>query len=141
MTVTDPIQNLEYNPNQLKLLHNSGWKQSPGMALVSEIHDNDSHPEIPRLKSFVQEVLRHFGNDQRILLWDIYNEPGQFGIGDKSLALLKLVWEWALEVRPSQPITACLDGSVGEEIIELNQKILMLLPFILMRAKTSRDNR
>ena len=36
--------------------------------------------------------------------------------------MLNLVWEWALEVRPSQPLTACLDGSVGQEIIELNQK-------------------
>lgn len=117
-----PYPKLGVQPKPVKGVHNSGWKQSPGMALVSEIHDNDSHPEIPRLKSFVQEVLGHFGNDQRILLWDIYNEPGQFGIGDKSLALLKLVWEWALEVRPSQPLTACLDGSVGEEIIELNQK-------------------
>ena len=36
--------------------------------------------------------------------------------------MLKLVWAWALEVRPSQPLTACLDGSVGQEIIELNQK-------------------
>jgi hypothetical protein len=53
-------------------------------------------------------------------MWDLYNEPGQFGVGDKSLTLLKLVWEWALEVKPSQPLTSCLDGSVGAEIIEFN---------------------
>ena len=39
-------------------------------------------------------------------MWDIYNEPGQFGIGEKAITLLELVWKWALEVRPSQPLTA-----------------------------------
>ena len=34
--------------------------------------------------------------------------------------MLELVWNWALEVRPSQPLTACLDGSVGKDIIECN---------------------
>ena len=56
-----PYPKLGVQPKPVKGVHNSGWKQSPGMALVSEIHDNDSHPEIPRLKSFVQEVLGHFG--------------------------------------------------------------------------------
>ena len=63
-----PYPKLGVQPKPVKGVHNSGWKQSPGMALVSEIHDNDSHPEIPRLKSFVQEVLGHFGNDQRMSL-------------------------------------------------------------------------
>ena len=59
-------------------------------------------------------------------MWDLYNEPGQFGIGDKSLTLLELTWEWAYEVRPSQPLTACLDGSVGEGNIKLNAVFLFL---------------
>jgi len=65
--------------------------------------------------------LTEFKHDERILLWDIYNEPGQFGIGDNSIALLEMVWEWAQEIRPKQPLTACLDGSVGSEIIECNR--------------------
>ena len=59
--------------------------------------------------------MTEFKDDERILLWDIYNEPGQFGIGDNSIALLEMVWEWAQEIRPKQPLTACLDGSVGSE--------------------------
>ena len=108
-------------PKPVRGVHNSGWKQSPGMALVHEIYNDRAHQEIPRLREFVQGVLTEFKDDERILLWDIYNEPGQFGIGDNSIALLEMVWEWAQEIRPKQPLTACLDGSVGSEIIECNR--------------------
>ena len=63
-----------------------------------------------------------YRNDQRILLWDLYNEPGQFGIGEQSLNFLELVWDWAFEVRPDQPLTSCMDGSIGEKIIALNSE-------------------
>ena len=102
-------------------VHNSGWKQSPGVELVHAVHSEKAGKELIRLKDFVQGVLTKFSEDQRILMWDIYNEPGQFGVGTQSLTLLKLAWEWSHEVRPSQPLTACLDGSGGDEIIELNR--------------------
>lgn len=117
-----PYPKLGVQPKPVRGIHNSGWKQSPGMALVHAIHDEQPHKELPRLKKFVQEVISNFDNDERILMWDIYNEPGQFGVGDKSITLLENVWEWAHEVRPSQPLTSCLDGSVGSEIIECNRK-------------------
>ena len=104
-------------------VHNSGWKQSPGMALVHAIHDETiSKEELLRLEGFVKGILEKYKKDERILMWDLYNEPGQFGVGEKSLTLLKLTWEWAQSIRPSQPLTACMDGSVGEKIIELNAK-------------------
>ena len=104
-------------------VHNSGWKQSPGMALVHAIHDETiSKEELLRLEGFVKGILEKYKTDERILMWDLYNEPGQFGVGEKSLTLLKLTWEWAQSIRPSQPLTACMDGSVGEKIIELNAK-------------------
>ena len=104
-------------------VHNSGWKQSPGMALVHAIHDETiSKEELLRLEGFVKGILEKYKKDERILMWDLYNEPGQFGVGEKSLTLLKLSWEWAQSIRPSQPLTACMDGSVGEKIIELNAK-------------------
>lgn len=104
-------------------VHNSGWKQSPGMELVHAIHDETiKQSELIRLETFVKEILEKYKTDNRILMWDLYNEPGQFGVGEKSLRLLKLTWEWAQSIRPSQPLTSCMDGSVGEEIIELNAK-------------------
>ena len=125
-----PYPKLGVQPKPVSGVHNSGWKQSPGMAIVNGIHEEQSNNlEIVRLKKFVTEILNNFKDDQRILMWDIYNEPGQFGIGDKSLTLLELTWKWAYEVRPSQPLTACLDGSVGEGNIKLNAENSDIITF------------
>ncbi len=125
-----PYPKLGIQPKPVAGVHNSGWKQSPGMAIVNSIHEEQlNNIEIIRLKRFVTEILSNFKDDERILMWDIYNEPGQFGIGDKSLTLLELTWEWAYEARPSQPLTACLDGSVGEGNIKLNAENSDIITF------------
>jgi hypothetical protein len=38
-------------------------------------------------------------------MWDLYNEPGNGNYNETSLPLLKDVFEWSWEVRPSQPLT------------------------------------
>ena len=102
-------------------VHNSGWKNSPGQKLVLQFHDGTvPKKEKTRLAEYIQGVLARFADDERILMWDVYNEPGQSGNGDKSNELLRLTWQWAHGVRPSQPLTACLDGSVGEKNVALN---------------------
>lgn len=103
-------------------VHNSGWKHSPGQRVTLQFHDGTvSEMERTRLAEYVQGVLDRFANDERILMWDVYNEPGQSGNGDKSYELLQLAWQWAHHVRPSQPLTACLDGSVGDQNIARNR--------------------
>ena len=116
-----PYPKIGKQPIPVRGVHNSGWKQSPGMELVNQVAEDEiDAKELNRLKEFIQGILVDYSNDERILMWDIYNEPGQFGLGDKSLSLLKLCWEWAHEIRPSQPLTSCLDGAIGDEILKLN---------------------
>lgn len=116
-----PYPKIGKQPIPVRGVHNSGWKQSPGMKLVNQVvEDEIDAKELNRLKEFIQGILLDYSNDERILMWDIYNEPGQFGLGDKSLSLLQLCWEWAHEIRPSQPLTSCLDGAIGDEILKLN---------------------
>ena len=70
-----------------------------------QFHENTVSPrEKQRLKDYVTEVITRFSKDRRVLMWDIYNEPGQSNNGSKSYNLLKLTWEWAQSVRPSQPL-------------------------------------
>ncbi|MGZ5191053.1 MAG: 1,4-beta-xylanase [Flavisolibacter sp.] len=83
-------------------IHNSGWVQDPGQPL-----SNDT-TLFPGLERYVKDVLTHFSKDKRILLWDLYNEPGNSGKKDSSLPLLKKVFQWAREVNPEQPISAGL---------------------------------
>jgi len=124
-----PFPKLGKQPLPIKGVHNSGWKQSPGHRIVREINESSNSPHMHRLKKFVQEVLQMYGDDERILMWDIYNEPGQFGIGENSLRLLESVWDWSHEVRPSQPLTSCLEGSIGKKIIDLNKSKSDIITF------------
>ncbi|MEO5782675.1 MAG: glycoside hydrolase family 2 TIM barrel-domain containing protein [Ginsengibacter sp.] len=83
-------------------IHNSGWVQDPG-----DPYSGDS-TNFPALEKYVKDVLKHFATDKRILLWDLYNEPGNSGKKDASLALLTKIFSWAREVNPDQPISAGL---------------------------------
>lgn len=80
-------------------IHNSGWVRSPNL----KVH-NDS-TQWGYLQEYVVDILKTFKNDQRILLWDLYNEPGNSGYQLSSLPLLKKVFEWAWSVRPKQPLS------------------------------------
>lgn len=83
-------------------VHNSGWVQDPGQPMSGDT------TLFPELEKYVKDVMTHFARDKRILLWDLYNEPGNSGKRDSSLALLKKVFSWAREVAPDQPISAGL---------------------------------
>lgn len=97
-------------PEPKPFTHNSGWVQSPGYRVA------DNPDQWGRLEAYVKGVLTHFAHDTRILLWDLYNEPGNGNAGDHvtltgrrgslSLPLLKAVFAWAREVDPDQPVTA-----------------------------------
>ncbi len=81
-------------------VHNSGWVRDPGTMLYR-------YPDtMQTLKAYVKDLIGTFKNDKRILLWDLYNEPGNSGQHDKSMPLLQNVFAWAREVNPSQPVSA-----------------------------------
>jgi len=81
-------------------VHNSGWVRDPGDLLFLK-------PEIiDTLELYVKDILSDYKNDKRILMWDLYNEPGNSGYGNASMPLLRKVFVWAREVNPSQPVTS-----------------------------------
>ncbi|RRA47609.1 cellulase family glycosylhydrolase [Acidipila sp. EB88] len=92
-------------------IHNSGWVQSPGKQRLL-----DTHVE-PKLAAYVEGVVGTFAQDQRVLAWDIWNEPDNQGgdTADDVAAKVKRVDEllpkaftWARSVHPSQPLTSPL---------------------------------
>lgn len=94
-------------------IHNSGWMQAPGHDRV-----NDSTTWHP-LERYVKDILTTFGHDSRVLMWDLYNEPGNSDEKSKTLPLLSKVFEWAHEVRPDQPLSAGLWAD-GDDFKALN---------------------
>lgn len=75
-------------------IHNSGWVRDPG-----PLYQED--PELVKvLESYVKDILTTFKDDKRIVLWDLYNEPGNSKNGNKSLPLLKKAFEWGRTINP-----------------------------------------
>ena len=105
-------------PDPKPFTHNSGWIQSPGAAAADDLSQR------PRLEEYVKGILTRFAKDDRIVLWDLYNEPGNGPNGDHitkfqmrvnaSLPLLKDVFKWAGEVNISQPVTAAVWNRTAE---------------------------
>lgn len=83
-------------------IHNSGWMQDPGQPASADAAN------FPGLEKYVKDVLTSFAHDKRILMWDLYNEPGNQGKGETSLPLLTQIFTWAKQVNPDQPISAGL---------------------------------
>jgi len=81
-------------------IHNSGWLRDPGKLYYDEPQLVDT------LEQYVKDVLTTFKSDRRILLWDLYNEPGNSSYGDKSLPLLSKAFTWGREIDPDQPLSA-----------------------------------
>lgn len=105
----DPRLGMQHPP--IPGVHNSGWVQSPGRAML------ENPADYPQLKAYVQGVIGAFANDPRILAWDLWNEPdntngssyGKEEPKDKVqlvLALLPQVFSWARAENPSQPLTS-----------------------------------
>ena len=83
-------------------IHNSGWMQDPGQPYSSD------STNFPQLELYVKDILTSFAHDKRILLWHLYNEPGNSGKKDTSLPLVAKVFQWARSVNPDQPLSVGL---------------------------------
>lgn len=86
-------------PEPLKGWYAWAWSPSPGHSMVV---DSTTYP---KLEQYVTAVINRFKNDDRILMWDLYNEPTNGGLGSTTLPLLKSVIAAARKVNPSQPLT------------------------------------
>jgi hypothetical protein len=86
-------------------VHNSGWVQSPGIKALQD------PSQYPRLEKYVKGVVGAFANDNRILGWDIWNEPDNSNGKDLKKAemvrqLLPRAFAWARAMHPTQPLTS-----------------------------------
>ncbi|MFZ1176518.1 MAG: 1,4-beta-xylanase, partial [Mycobacterium sp.] len=91
-------------------VHNSGWVQSPGAGHL------DDRGYARTLRGYVTGVLTQFRNDDRVLGWDLWNEPDNpsryyLSVERKDKEelvadLLPQVFEWARSVDPCQPLTS-----------------------------------
>lgn len=92
-------------------VHNSGWVQSPGQKALQDA------TQYPRLEKYVKETVAEFKDDNRVLAWDVWNEPDNMtgpsyeaveikNKADLILPLLEKAFQWARSTNPSQPLTS-----------------------------------
>ena len=109
----DPVPVLGPQHPPIPGVHNSGWVQSPG---ASELNDPSSEP---KLEAYVKGVVGAFAKDDRVLAWDIWNEPDNMNDGsyrsqepahkvEEVDALLPKVFAWGRSVHPVQPLTSAV---------------------------------
>jgi hypothetical protein len=112
-------------PEPLPETHNSGWARSPGKAVLLD------RSQWLRLEAYVSDIVAHFASDERVLAWDVYNEPGNIimpalsnpadireaavakimteEVPTQSAAMLDLLhqaFSWVRAQDPTQPLTA-----------------------------------
>ena len=85
-------------PDPVPGVHNSQWVSSPPLQMV------DDKSAWPRIERYVKGMVGAFAEDRRVVVWDLYNEPGN-GMGEKSRPLMEAAFSWAREMNPAQPLT------------------------------------
>jgi len=91
--------------------HNSGWIQDPPASSRA-----DTVALYAKLEPYVKDICGRYRNDKRVLMWDVYNEPGSQGHGAESVPLLKKAFQWVREAGVSQPLTSGIYYSPTKEI-------------------------
>jgi hypothetical protein len=116
--IKDPVYGQQ--PDVVKGWYANGWTPSPGHSMVRD-------PKTwPRLEKYVNDIIGVFKDDNRVWVWDLYNEPTNGGLGNISLPLVRKVFAWARAVNPTQPLTVGQFNGNGmlNEIIYLNSDII-----------------
>lgn len=103
---------LGLQPDPIPGVHNSRATASPGRELVMD------RTCWPRLEAYLRDLVGRFGSDNRVLFWDLYNEPGNRMIFDadgfrefdsvleaSSRELMRRCFDWARTEAPEQPLT------------------------------------
>lgn len=110
-SVWDPFPKLGKQPQPKHNVHNSGWVQCPGYDILNDPSRYDE------LRDYVQGIVSYFKNDERVLIWDLFNEPDNMNItsykdddyahhkAELSMLLLKKTINWVRVINPDQPIT------------------------------------
>lgn len=117
--------------------HRYGMTVSPVFGFVYSYYDMADHDAaLKQMEAQVRTIIRHFRGDDRIILWDIWNEPNMNDSKTEGMMdwIAKMV-QWCQEEGCTQPITASIvwDGGVdfnnstatGRRLLRENTEKLM----------------
>jgi hypothetical protein len=117
-------------PDPVPGVHNSQWVSSPPQAMVA---DAAAWPDLER---YVKGIVGAFGQDGRVAIWDLYNEPGNSGVGEKSRPLMEAAFRWARQMQPSQPLTV---GAFADLQDPTQRRMMELSDIVSFHGYDNRD--
>lgn len=102
-------------------MHNSQWTGTGGTAVLT----NSANWDLPRTdpadgsgaKEYIQDIVGAYADDDRVLMWNAYNEPANGGqSAADARALITATAEWARELDPQQPVSFDVWGSGADGV-------------------------
>lgn len=84
-------------------------------------HVLDDEDTAKRYFEMVREVVTRYKDDERIIIWDVYNEPGNSNRRALTPKNLAKIFEICREINPSQPLTCATWSSDGENVPEIEK--------------------
>ena len=112
VTKDNPYSNLQLGVQKYDWGYHGGrkWSQhsdrdkanEPGYSLL------DEPDQAVRIYEWVREIIEKYKNDDRVVFWDLYNEPGNSRRTHITMPHLKKFFEIARDVNPMQPLTSAI---------------------------------
>jgi hypothetical protein len=134
-----PFPHVGKQPEPEPGVHNSGWVQSPGVAVLRD------EGRFNELEKYVTSVVGHFADDKRVQIWDVWNEPDNpnamsygprdlgEGKGVVAAELLPRVFKWVRSANPTQPLTSgiWLGDWSSDETLKPHERIQLELSDVI----------
>lgn len=125
----DPNSHLKPGVQQYDWGYHGGRKRSqhstlnkePGYCLL------DEPDEARKIYQWVGDFMQQYRKDERVVVWDLYNEPGNAHREEISISHVKKFFETAREVNPIQPITSAawrINGDANQKLSEVERFVL-----------------
>ncbi len=101
---------MKLGPQHFDLGYHGGLKRSPHSGQRESVGYNSVLDELDTAERFfkmVREIIGRYARDKRILMWDLFNEPGNGNRGEISVPHVRRIFEEARNIAPDQPLTSC----------------------------------
>ncbi len=107
---------LKLGPQHYDLGYHGGRKNSPHSGYTHTAGYNpvlDEPETAERFYAMVTEIVAKYADDPRIVIWDLFNEPGNGNRGEVSVPHVERIFGAARAASPSQPLTTGAWRGVG----------------------------
>lgn len=121
----DPVYGPQ--PDPIPGVHNSRWVPSPGQAI------QDDPAQTAACKAYLDAVIGAHRTDERIIAWDLFNEPGNTNRKINSLPLVIHAFQWARALNPAQPLTSGM-WTFPDDLLPMNSIIAGLSDVISLHT-------